>query len=131
MTELFFEADGEVLGGTETQHVGNLEKCAVIYNNLRYLSALIDQLKKKEIPYKVLGGRKLLKKHIRFVNHILRVIESDNAYSIRKVADYAHIDIVEGGKRKKSRFYASPIGEENLAIRAMQSPTLRDIICRV
>ena len=116
---------------TEVLHVGKLEKCAVICNNLKYLSVLIEKLQKKEIPYKVFGGRKLLKKHIRFVNHILRVIESDNAYSIRKVADYANIDIVESGKRKKSRFYASDIGQEILAIREMTSAPFQQIAHRV
>lgn len=101
----------------EVLQVGKLEKCAVICNNLKYLSVLIGQLQKKEIPYKVFGGRKLLKKHIRFLNHILRVIDSDNAYSIRKVAQYADIDIVQNGKRKKSLFYASPMGQEILSIR--------------
>ena len=116
---------------SEVLHVGKLEKCAVICNNLKYLSVLIEKLQKKEIPYKVFGGRKLLKKHIRFVNHILRVIESDNAYSIRTVADYANIDIVEGGKRKKSRFYASHIGQEILAIREMTSAPFQHIAHRV
>ena len=115
----------------EVLKVGNLEKCAVICNNLKYLSVLISQLQKKEIPYKVFGGRKLLKKHIRYLNHILRVIDSDNAYSIRKVAQYADIDIVQDGKRKKSLFYASPLGQELLSIRQMASSSFLEIAHRV
>ena len=101
----------------EVLRIGDLTKCAVICNNLKYLSVLIDHLKKKEIPYKVFGGKKLLKKHIRFLNHILRVIDSDNAYSIRKVAQYANIDIVQDGRKKKNKFYESELGRQILAIR--------------
>ena len=88
----------------------NLNSCAVLSNNLRYLGTLIDKLCELRIPYKVFGGRKLIKRHIRFLNHIIRILDNDNAYSIRKVAQYAGIDLMENGKRKKSRFYASPLG---------------------
>jgi len=115
----------------EVLQVEKLEKCAVICNNLKYLSVLIRHLQKKEIPYKVFGGRKLLKKHIRYLNHILRVIDSDNAYSIRKVADYANIDLMQDGKRKKSKFYASPMGQEILSIREMVSSPFLQIAHRV
>ena len=95
----------------EILETGNLGSCAVLCNNLRYLETLINMLCDLEIPYKVFGGRKLVKKHIRFLNHVIRILDSDNAYSIRKVAQYAGIDLMENGKRKKSRFYASPLGE--------------------
>lgn len=101
----------------EVLNYDSLNSCAVLSNNLRYMDALIERLCELEIPYKVFGGRKLVKRHIRFLNHILRIIDSDNAYSIYKVAQYAGIDITEGGRRKRSRFYASDLGALLLDIR--------------
>lgn len=101
----------------EALSTGNLNSCAVLSNNLRYLETLINRLCELEIPYRVFGGRKLIKRHVRFLNHVLRIIDSDNAYSIRKVAQYAGIDIVEDGKRKRSRFYASDLGRLIATIR--------------
>ncbi len=94
-----------------------LSSCAVLCNNLKYLDNLIRLLQKEGIPYKVYGGRKTLKRHIRFLNHILRIVDNENAYSIRKVAEYAGIDIMQDGKRKKSKFFASQLGEIILEIR--------------
>lgn len=96
---------------------GNLNSCAVLCNNLKYLETLISRLQLERIPYKVLGGQKKLKRHIRFLNHILRIIDNENAYSIRKIADYTGIDIVEDGKRRKSKFFASPLGQIISSIR--------------
>lgn len=97
--------------------VGNINECAVLCNNLKYLDHLIHQLQKDRIPYKVFGGRKTLKRHIRFLNHILRIVDSENAYSIRKIAEYAGINITVDGKRKKSRFYESQLGQIITSIR--------------
>ena len=91
--------------------------CAVLCNGLPSMERFIDLLRQKGIPYKVLGGRRFLKKHIRFLNHILRIIDSDNAYSIRKVAEYAGIDIIRDGRRKRSLFYESELGKIISAIR--------------
>ena len=99
------------------QRIGNLSQCAVLCNNLKYLGRFVELLIKEHVPYKVFGGRKLLKKQIRFLNHILRIIDTENAYSIRKVAQYADIDIMQDGKRKKSKFFESEIGQTILAIR--------------
>ena len=96
---------------SQVLETGNLCGCAVLSNNLRYLGSLIDKLCDLKIPYKVFGGQKLIKRHIRFLNHVIRILDSDNAYSIRKVAQYAGIDLMEKGTRKKSRFYASPLGK--------------------
>ena len=97
--------------------IGDINACAVLCNNLKYLGNLIRKLQIEEIPYRVYGGRKTLKRHIRFLNHILRIVDSENAYSIRKVAEYAGIDIFVDGKRKKSKFYESPLGEIISSIR--------------
>ena len=94
----------------EVVNAGVLMKSAVICNNLKYLKVLTSLLIERGIPYKVLGGRKLLKKHIRYLNHVLRIVDSENAYSIRKVAQYAGINITENGRKKKSLFFASDLG---------------------
>ena len=89
----------------------SLNQCAVLSNNLRYLDTLIERMCQLELPYKVFGGRRLVKPHIRFLNHILRIVDSNNAYSIRKVAQYADIDITDtDGRKKRSLFFASELG---------------------
>lgn len=95
----------------------NLSSCAVLSNNLRYLDPLITRLQSESVPYRVFGGMKVIKRHIRFLNHILRIIDNGNAYSIRKIAQYAGIDITVKGKKTKSRFYESELGQ---LIRSMQ-----------
>lgn len=82
----------------------------VLCNSLPSMESFIQLLREKGIPYKVLGGRRYLKRHVRFLNHILRIIDSDNAYSIRKVAEYAGIDILQDGRRKRSLFFESELG---------------------
>jgi DNA helicase-2/ATP-dependent DNA helicase PcrA len=111
---------------------GNLNSCAVLCNSLKYLENLISLLREEQIPYKVYGGRKTLKRHIRFLNHILRIIDNENPYSIRKIADYAGINILEDGKRKKSKFFASPLGQIIASIREqVQSHPFSEIATRV
>ena len=114
----------------QIQSEGELRNCAVLCNNLKYLSTIVGLLIENGIPYRVFGGRKLLKKHIRFLNHILRIIDTENAYSIRKVAQYANLDIMQGGKRKKSKFFASDFGQTLLAIRDSDLP-FTEIVDRV
>lgn len=109
------EEAGNVLH--DVLQIGNLNSCAVLSNNLKYLEKLVNRLIDRKIPYKVFGGRKLLKRHIRFLNHVLRIIDTENAYSIRKVAQYADIDIMVDGKRKKSKFFESSVGQTILDIR--------------
>ena len=80
----------------------------------------MGRLRTLEIPYKVLGGRKILKVHIRLLKHLLRIIDSDNDYSIRKVAEAAKINIhPPQGVRKtaKELFYESFIGVKLATIR--------------
>lgn len=107
---------------------GELSKTAIICNSLRYLDVLISMLIEREIPYKVFGGRKLLKRHIRFLNHVLRIVDTENAYSIRKVAQYAGIDISQDGVKKKSLFFASDLGQRIQYLReAAQSLSFEQI----
>ena len=89
----------------------SLSSQAVLCNNLKYLDTLISELKQEKIPHKVFGGRKLVKRHIRFLNHILRILDNENPYSIRKIAQYSGIDITLDGKKRKSLFFASELGE--------------------
>ena len=109
---------------------GDISSCAVLSNSLKYLSPLVDLLIEDGIPYKVFGGRKILRNHIRFLNHILRIADSDNAYSIRKVAQYAGIDITRDGKKRKSAFYESPLGQLILRIQ-QECRDFQDISYRV
>ena len=90
---------------------GNVSSCAVLSNNLRYLDHLITRLQSERIPYRVYGGVKVLKRHIRFLNHILRIIDNGNAYSIRKIAQYAGIDITVNGRKNKRKFFESELGQ--------------------
>ena len=99
------------------REIQNLNSCAILCNNLKYLDPLFAKLQKERIPYKVFGGRRTVKKPIRFLNHILRILDNDNAYSIRKVAQYANIDIMENGKHRKSKFFESDLGQLILSIR--------------
>ena len=117
---------------SRVKDAGNLSSNAVLCNNLRYLDTLIAELKREQIPYKVFGGRKIVKRHIRFLNHILRILDNENPYSIGKIAQYAGIDIVQDGKKRKSKFFASDLGQLILSIRDdcadADFPTLMDCV---
>lgn len=123
------EASGVI---SRVKENGNLSSSAVLSNNLKYLDTLIGELKREQIPYKVFGGRKLIKRNIRFLNHILRILDNENPYSIGKIAQYAGIDIVQDGKKRKSRFFASDLGQLILSIRDdcanADFPTLMDCV---
>ena len=95
---------------------GDISSCAVLSNNLRYLDPLIRLLQRDSVPYKVFGGMKVLKKHIRFLNHVLRIIDNGNAYSIRKIAQYTGTDITVNGKKSKKKFFGSPLGQVILSM---------------
>ena len=110
---------------------GNISSCAVLSNNLRYLDPLITRLQSESVPYRVFGGVKVIKRHIRFLNHILRIIDNGNAYSIRKIAQYAGIDITVKGKKTKSRFYESELGQLILSIQEESRASFHDIASRV
>ena len=95
------------------KELGSFNNSVVLCNSMRYLSDLIALLGEYEIPYKVYGGKKYLRDHVKLYNHILRVIDSDNEYSIRvldrefalKLKNYSGRNIVE-------RFYASNFGQK-------------------
>ncbi len=110
---------------------GNISSCAVLSNNLRYLDPLITRLQSESVPYRVFGGVKVIKRHIRFLNHILRIIDNGNAYSIRKIAQYAGIDITVKGKKTKSKFYESELGQLILSIQEENQASFHEIASRV
>ena len=115
------QADNELSEAREVissvKQADHLEDCAVLSNNLKYLDTLINELKLEKIPYKVFGGRKLIKRHIRFLNHILRILDNENPYSISKIAQYAGLDIMQDGKKRKSVFFTTELGQLILSIR--------------
>ena len=97
-----------------------LNDTAVLCNNLKYMNSLMVKLQAFKIPYKVLGGRRILKQHIKLLKHVLRIIESENEYSIRKVGEAAKLQINQQQtprKTAKEQFYESAIGMKILAIR--------------
>ena len=110
---------------------GNISSCAVLSNNLRYLDPLITRLQSESIPYRVFGGMKVIKRHIRFLNHILRIVDNGNAYSIRKISQYAGIDIFVNGRRNKAKFFDSELGQIIRSIQEENQASFHDIASRV
>lgn len=84
---------------------GSLRKSAVLCRNLKYLSIFISLLNLSHIPYKVFGGKKIVKPHVKIFNHFMRIIESDNKYSIKRIGQAFRIDT------SGENFYKSYIGK--------------------
>lgn len=93
------------------KELGDLKNTAVLCNSMLYLKDFIALLGECEMPYKVFGGKKYLREHVKLFNHIMRVLDSDNEYSIR-VLDREFALNLKGysGKNIKERFYASNFG---------------------
>lgn len=95
------------------KELGSLNNTAVLCNSMRYLSDLISLLGEYKIPYKVYGGKKYLRGHVKLYNHILRVIDSDNEYSVRVLEREFALNLkVYAGKNIVERFYASNLGRK-------------------
>ena len=93
------------------QRINDLNNTAVICQNLRYLEPFIDVLGQAGIPYKVFGGQKLVKKHIKLFNHLLRIIDSDNVYSINAINKTFFTNAENmPGKNTVERFYNTTEG---------------------
>lgn len=91
--------------------LGSLNNSAVLCNSMMYLSSFISLLGECQIPYKVYGGKKYLKEHIKILNHILRVTDSDNEYSIRVLDRTLSLNLKNyPGKNITERFYSSSLG---------------------
>lgn len=93
------------------KEIGDLKNTAVLCNSMLYLRDFIALLGECEMPYKVFGGKKYLREHVKLFNHIMRVLESDNEYSIR-VLDREFALNLKGysGKNIRERFYTSNFG---------------------
>ena len=91
--------------------IGDINNTAVLCQNLKYLAPLIDLLGSEGIPYKVFGGQKLVKKHVKLFNHLLRIIDSDNEYSINAIgrAFLLQLDRMPG-RNVVERFYNTHAG---------------------
>ena len=92
---------------------GSLRKSAVLCRNIKYLSIFIDLLNFNHIPYKVLGGRKVVKPHVKTFNHFMRIIESGNKYSIKRIGQRFKVGITE------ESFYESSLGERVKEIKSL------------
>ena len=104
--------ESEALRVTEKiKELGDLKNSAVLCNSMLYLRDFIALLGECQMPYKVFGGKKYLREHVKLFNHIMRVLDSDNEYSIR-VLDREFALNLKGysGKNIKERFYASNFG---------------------
>ena len=91
--------------------IGDLNNTAILCNQLKYLGPFIDLLIREEIPYKVYGGQKIIKRHVKLFCHLLRIIDCDNTYSINAInrAFMMHIDRVPG-RNVTERFYNTSEG---------------------
>lgn len=95
----------------KVQDINDLNNTAVLSQNLRYLEAFIRHLGENQIPYKVFGGQKLVKKHIKLFNHLLRIIDSDNIYSINAIQRAFNIQSNRMyGRNVTERFYNTQAG---------------------
>ena len=91
--------------------IADINNTAILCQNLKYLAPLIEILGQEKIPYKVFGGQKLVKKHIKRFNHLLRIVESDNEYSINAIgrAFLLQLDRMPG-RNVTERFYNTSAG---------------------
>ena len=91
--------------------INDLNNTAVICQNLKYLESFIELLGSEGIPYKVFGGQKLVKRHIKVFNHLLRIIDSDNIYSINAINRAFKLQSeLKPGKNVAERFYNTATG---------------------
>ena len=88
------------------RQINDLNNTAVLCATLRYLETFIALLGSAGIPYRVFGGQKIVKPHIKLLNHLLRIIDSDNTYSITSIdrSFGMHLDRFPG-RNNVERFY--------------------------
>lgn len=73
---------------------GDFDSCSVISPNIKGLADIIKHLNDRGIPYVVLGGRRKIKSHIKFVNNLLRILYNNNEKSILSVCRTLAIDVM-------------------------------------
>ena len=107
------ETTGEAQSVLRTiRSINDLKNTAVLCQSLKYLAPFIDLLIQAGIPYKVFGGQKIVKHHIKLFNHLLRIIDNDNVYSINAInrAYMMKIDRFPG-RNAAERFYNTMEGQ--------------------
>lgn len=72
---------------------GDYDSCAVLSHSIKGLADIITCLNENEIPYTVLGGKRKLKAHIKFVNNLLKILYNKNERSIIAAARMLNIDV--------------------------------------
>ena len=88
------------------RRINDISNTAILCQNLKYMAPFIDLLVQEGIPYKVFGGQKIVKRHIKLFNHLLRIIDSDNQYSINAIGHAFAMRLNSmSGKNVVERFY--------------------------
>lgn len=96
---------------------------------IKGLSYVINKLNENKIPYKVYGGRRTLRKHIKVINNLLKIIISNNEDSIRKIAKVYDLDVktqplgTPVHLSTKELFYTTPFGRK---LRAIQKTSTKE-----
>lgn len=102
--------------------IGDFDSCSVLSPNIKGLAYVIESLNAKRIPYVVLGGRRKIKSHIKFVNNLLRILYNNNEKSILSVCRVLALDV-------KTQPIGAPrhFSPKELFFRNTYGRTLRDI----
>lgn len=102
--------------------IGDFDSCSVLSPNIKGLADVIESLNAKRIPYVVLGGRRKIKSHIKFVNNLLRILYNNNEISILSVCRVLALDV-------KTQPIGAPrhFSPKELFFRNTYGRTLRDI----
>lgn len=100
------EAEADAVVEKILSEGGPLLNTAVLCCATKYFCNLVYSLNKKGVPFRVFGGNSEVKTHIRIFNHILKVIKSDNDYSLSRVARCFNLK-----NATKHDFYRAPVGK--------------------
>ena len=102
--------------------IGDFDSCSIITPNIKGLADIIEHLNVKRIPYVVLGGRRKIKSHIKFINNLLRILYNNNEKSILSVCRALAIDV-------KTQPIGAPLhfSPKELFFRNSYGRSLRDI----
>lgn len=91
---------------------------AILSPTIKGLAQVIALLNANNIPFKVFGGRRTLRHHIRALNNFLKVLVNNNEDSIRKLAKTFDLDVKTqplGSPRHfscKELFFRTPFGRK-------------------
>lgn len=105
----------------EIRYDRNHGNMVILCQTLKYLMPVMEELCQNKIPYKVYGGRKVVRPHIKTLNHILRILANGNEYSIKRISAEFNLNLgnlaIQYGCSKKQAFYMTGIGQKIDAIR--------------